>query len=372
MPRGSSELSRSSGGGRRISSSALPAPALASHLNAAVMQQQLGKSSVPQCVPGPRAARVPPAALRAGRRTNAPATLPCETPVPGHCSVARGRNWAPSDGDSSDEDAPRNAVAKRSGNPFQPLLDVMFKPMAELLCPMLMPASNDTLVREYCEELEKDRSVLAQQNVALEKELEKLKLSAAKRQRGKRTKDEQLDRFLDLRVMVRRPRSRQSHAWRLTPLRRRWATRPMAVQRTTWPSRCGAALQRPCGGGLTLRRADCLGGVGQARPAHKRARGDARCSVPEPGRVRRVTRRKAACAPLTRPHRNSSPSANGNGSDAGSARGSSLPRTLSRNSEDVAALMAMARAPTGARLCCAHCADSRPAGVAQHARMHGD
>ena len=119
--------------------------------------------------------------------------------------MSRGKNWAPSSDDSDDDDAPRNAVAKRGGgNPFQPLLDVMFKPVAELLCPMLMPASNETLVREYCEELEKDRSVLAQQNVALEKELEKLKLSAAKRQRGKRTKDEQLDRFLDMRVMVRR------------------------------------------------------------------------------------------------------------------------------------------------------------------------
>ena len=188
-----------------------------------------------------------------GRRTDAPQPL-LRNPLPGHTSVARGRNWAPSDGDSSDDDAPRNAVTKRSGNPFQPLLDVMFKPVAELLCPMLMPASNDTLVREYCEELEKDRSVLAQQNVALEKELEKLKLSAAKRQRGKRSKDEQLDRFIDLRVMVRHPRSRHSRPRPSRLLRRRWATSPMAVQRTTWPSRC-AALRcvSPAAGRLTPR-----------------------------------------------------------------------------------------------------------------------
>ena len=121
--------------------------------------------------------------------------------------MPRGRNWAPSSEGSSDDAVPRHIATRRSGNPFQPLLDVMFKPVAELLCPMLMPASNEALVREYCEELEKDRSTLAQQNMALEKELEKLKLSAAKRQRGKRSKDEQLDRFIDMRVMVRRTRT---------------------------------------------------------------------------------------------------------------------------------------------------------------------
>ena len=144
-----------------------------------------------------------------------------ETPCPPGRSVSRGKNWAPSSDDSDEDDAPNKALAKRSGNPFQPLLDVMFKPVAELLCPMLMPASNDVLVREYCEELEKDRSVLAQQNVALEKELEKLKLSAAKRQRGKRTKDEQLDRFLDMRVMVRRLGRRNAPCVADAALRRR-------------------------------------------------------------------------------------------------------------------------------------------------------
>ena len=168
------------------------------------------------------ARRVQPcgAAVHALCRTNARAN-PWRNPLPPGRSVARGKNWAPSSDDSDEDAAPNKALAKRSGNPFQPLLDVMFKPVAELLCPMLMPASNDTLVREYCEELEKDRSVLAQQNVALEKELEKLKLSAAKRQRGKRTKDEQLDRFLDMRVMVRRLGPRQSPRAADAPLRRR-------------------------------------------------------------------------------------------------------------------------------------------------------
>lgn len=46
----------------RISSSSLPTPALASQLNASVMQQQLGKSPVPQCV---RAARAVPHAAAA-------------------------------------------------------------------------------------------------------------------------------------------------------------------------------------------------------------------------------------------------------------------------------------------------------------------
>jgi hypothetical protein len=120
--------------------------------------------------------------------------------------VPRGKNWAPSsDGSSAAEDnkAPPGREVARAHNVFQPVLDLLFKPLTELLCPMLMPASQDTLVREYCEELEKDRSQLAQQNVALERELEKLKLSAAKRQRGKRSKDSQLDKFVDLRLMAR-------------------------------------------------------------------------------------------------------------------------------------------------------------------------
>lgn len=133
--------------------------------------------------------------------------------------MTRGRDWAPQSEGSSDDDAPRNAVQRRGDNPFQPLLDVLVKPWAELLCPMLMPASNDALVREYCDELEKDRSVLAQQNASLEKELERLKLSATKRQRGRRSKDDLLDRFLDLRVMVRRRRAR--HTARPTDARAR-------------------------------------------------------------------------------------------------------------------------------------------------------
>ena len=43
-----------------------------------------------------------------------------------------------------------------------------------------------------------------------------------------------------------------------------------------------------------------------------------------------------------------SASVNGTGSDAGSARGSSVPRTLSRNSDDVAALMALEQPSTRA------------------------
>jgi hypothetical protein len=136
--------------------------------------------------------------------------------------VPRGKNWAPSsDGSSAEDKAPPGREVARAHNPFAglPVLDFLFKPLTELLCPMLMPASQDTLVREYCEELEKDRSQLAQQNVALERELEKLKLSAAKRQRGKRSKDSQLDKFVDLRLMARphcaQPRARDcSHRLR--------------------------------------------------------------------------------------------------------------------------------------------------------------
>jgi hypothetical protein len=118
--------------------------------------------------------------------------------------VPRGKNWAPSS-ESSEEvkRAPVGALV-RSNNPFQPMLDVLFKPLGELLCPMLMPQTHDVLVREYCEELEKDRSSLAQQNVALERELEKLKLSAAKRTRGKRSKEGSLDKYTDMRIMVRK------------------------------------------------------------------------------------------------------------------------------------------------------------------------
>ena len=118
--------------------------------------------------------------------------------------MPRGKNWAPSS-ESSEEvkRAPVGALV-RSNNPFQPMLDVLFKPLGELLCPMLMPQTHDVLVREYCEELEKDRSSLAQQNVALERELEKLKLSAAKRTRGKRSKEGSLDKYTDMRIMVRK------------------------------------------------------------------------------------------------------------------------------------------------------------------------
>jgi hypothetical protein len=136
-------------------------------------------------------------------------------------SVPRGKNWAPSS-ESSEEvkRAPEGALV-RSNNPFQPMLDVLFKPLGELLCPMLMPQTHDVLVREYCEELEKDRSTLAQQNVALERELEKLKLSAAKRTRGKRSKEGSLDKYVDLRILVRGKRKTSlPHPTRLACLAR--------------------------------------------------------------------------------------------------------------------------------------------------------
>ena len=139
-------------------------------------------------------------------RIESPLSHPIRVPAPA-CrrltparSVVRGANWAPSS-EGSEEERGRGKAVTTGFNPFQPL-DFFFKPIGELLCPMLMPASHDTLVREYCDELEKDRSSLAQQNVALEKELEKLKLMAAKRQRGKRSKDSTLDRFVDMRLTM--------------------------------------------------------------------------------------------------------------------------------------------------------------------------
>jgi hypothetical protein len=188
------EARTSSSRGSSLRSAPLPV-ALASHLNAAVMQQQLGKSPA-KCVrrgcTGPRAA---PRALTPNG--------PCGCVL--LRSVPRGRNWAPSSEDSEDEPAPRARAVARSANPLQPALDFLFKPITELLCPMLMPQTHDALVREYCEELEKDRCSLAQQNVALERELEKLKLSAARRSRGggRRSKASSLDRFTDMRIKVR-------------------------------------------------------------------------------------------------------------------------------------------------------------------------
>ena len=301
MPRGDSDKASRSSGGRRMSQPSVPAPALASHLNAAVMSQQLGKSSTPQCVPAAHCMRTVrrlacrPVAPRRTRLVVLTRANPWRNPRPGD-SVPRGRNWAPSSDDSDEDDAPRNAAAKRGGNPFQPLLDVMFKPVAELLCPMLMPASNDTLVREYCEELEKDRSVLAQQNVALEKELEKLKLSAAKRQRGKRTKDEQLDRFLDMRVMVRRLGPQDYTRAALTPRcgadeqppRQRYGGR-RGHQGTR-----GAARRRRCGPSLTQARARRLRGR-RGKSATGPYGSEWRCARP-PGRTGAPLQRRRATA----------------------------------------------------------------------------
>ena len=160
--------------------------------------------------------------------------------------MPRGKNWAPSS-DSEEEEKPAQPTALvRSHNPFQPALDALFKPIGELLCPMLMPASHDALVREYCEELEKDRSHLAQQNMALEKELEKLKLSAAKRQRGKTVKEGSLDKFVAMRVAVRQA-SRAAHKRCVLSSdapapRRRWPTcktarRRMSQSRRVTPTR---------------------------------------------------------------------------------------------------------------------------------------
>lgn len=116
--------------------------------------------------------------------------------------------------DSDDERKRRNQIVQASTmppgldwlggvvNPIKTGIDDFGKNLGQLFCPFMV-VTQDTLVKEYCEDLEKERSTLASQNAALAQELEKLKmlnLSSSKRKKP-RAKSE-LDKYIDLRILL--------------------------------------------------------------------------------------------------------------------------------------------------------------------------